>query len=137
MMKKFNITNELYQLLMYLVMGVLTTAISIFSFFFFERMMGMDYRVANLLSWVAAVLFAYLSNRTLVFASQQTGFKALLVEFISFTSSRLVTLVIEMLLLIVLVEWLNLSSLVAKIVTNVVVLVLNYLLSKLLVFKNK
>lgn len=133
---KLKITNELYQLLMYLTMGVLTTAISFLSFYLFEQVIGLDYRLANFLSWAAAVIFAYLSNRSFVFASQETGIKSILIEFIRFASSRLITLVIEMLLLIALVEWLDLSSLFAKIVTNVGVLVLNYLLSKLLVFKD-
>lgn len=131
----FKLNDQSYQLLMYLVMGVLTTIVSIGSFYLFEKVFLMDYRPANLLSWVFAVSFAYVSNRTFVFASQKEGAKALFKEFISFTSSRVFTLLVEMVLIIVIVEWLKLNTLVAKVLTNVVVLVLNYLLSKLIVFK--
>ena len=122
--------------LLYLFFGGLTTLISIFVFWLFNGPFGLNELVANLISWVLAVLFAFLTNKTWVFQSggQEDGFFRLM---LSFYAGRLLTLGIEELLLLVFITWLGFNSMAVKIVAQVVVIVLNYVISKLLVFRDK
>ena len=122
--------------LLYLFFGGLTTLISIFVFWLFNGPFGLNELVANLISWVLAVLFAFLTNKTWVFQSggQEKGFLSLM---LSFYAGRLVTLGVEELLLLVFITWLGFNSMAVKIVAEVVVIVLNYVISKLLVFRDK
>ena len=122
--------------LLYLFFGGLTTLISIFVFWLFNGPFGLNELVANLISWVLAVLFAFLTNKTWVFQSggQEKSFLSLM---LSFYAGRLLTLGVEELLLLVFITWLGFNSMAVKIVAQIVVIVLNYVISKLLVFRNK
>ena len=122
--------------LLYLFFGGLTTLISIFVFWLFNSPLGLNELVANLISWLLAVLFAFLTNKTWVFQSggQEKGFLSLM---LSFYAGRLVTLGVEELLLLVFITWLGFNSMAVKIVAQIVVIILNYVISKLLVFRNK
>ena len=119
-----------------LFFGGLTTLISIFVFWLFNSPLGLNELVANLISWLLAVLFAFLTNKTWVFQSggQEKGFLSLM---LSFYAGRLVTLGVEELLLLVFITWLGFNSMAVKIVAQIVVIVLNYVISKLLVFSDK
>ena len=122
--------------LLYLFFGGLTTLISIFVFWLFDDPLRLNELVANLISWLLAVLFAFLTNKTWVFQSggQEKGFLSLM---LSFYAGRLVTLGIEELLLLVFITWLGFNSMAVKIAAQIVVIVLNYVISKLLVFRDK
>lgn len=124
------------ELLLYVFFGGCTTVVSIGSFVLFDTVLGVHELVANVLSWILAVGFAYLTNRKWVFCSQATG-KALLREFLSFYGGRLLTLGLEEGLLLVFVTWLGISSTVIKLAAQVLVLIGNYVISKLLVFRNR
>ncbi|MBQ8351302.1 MAG: GtrA family protein [Clostridia bacterium] len=126
--------NRHREVLLYLFFGALTTAISWGSFYLLHYPLTMNELLANVLSWIAAVLFAFLSNRTWVFSGKKQAF---LPEMGKFFASRLVTLGIEELILFVFVTWLTLEAMVVKIAGNVVVLILNYVLSKFFVFIKK
>lgn len=121
--------------LLYLFFGGLTTLLSIFVFWLFCGPFGLNELVANLISWVLSVLFAFLTNKTWVFQGAQEG--SFLRLMLSFYAGRLVTLGVEELLLLVFITWLGLNSMAVKIVAQVVVIVLNYGISKLLVFKDR
>lgn len=120
--------------LLYLFFGVLTTAISWVSFYLFCYPLALGELIANILSWIAAVLFAFFTNRTWVFAGKG---ERLLPEMGRFFASRLTTLGLEELILFVFVTWLSFEAMLVKILGNVLVLVLNYLLSKFFVFIKK
>lgn len=120
--------------LLYIFFGGCTTVISIASFALFVGL-GINELIANVLSWILAVLFAYITNRTWVFASKASETKAICREIASFFGGRLLTLGIEEALLLVLVTWLRFDSLAVKIGAQIVVLVLNYVISKWIVFK--
>ena len=122
--------------LMYLFFGGLTTLISIFVFWLFNGPFGLNELVANLISWVLAVLFAFLTNKTWVFKSTEQE-KSFLALMLSFYAGRLLTLGVEELLLFVFITWLGFNSMVVKILAQIVVIVLNYVISKLLVFRDK
>ena len=116
--------------------GGCTTVVSICSFVLFDTVLGIHELLANALSWILAVGFAYLTNRKWVFCSHAKG-AALLREFLSFYAGRLITLGLEEGLLLVFVTWLGLSSTVIKLAAQVLVLIGNYVISKLLVFRNR
>ena len=122
--------------MLYIFFGGCTTVVSIGSFVLFDTVLGAHELLANALSWVLAVGFAYLTNRKWVFASQAKG-KALFQEFLSFYAGRLLTLGLEEGLLLVFVTWLDFPSTVIKLVAQVLVLVGNYIISKLLIFRSK
>lgn len=130
--------NPLYQkyksVLLYLFFGVLTTCISIFSFVLCDTVLGIHVLVSNIISWILAVSFAYFTNRTWVFQSSATR-SALAKEVLLFFSARISTLLIEEALMWFFVMVLQYDSTVIKLVAQIVVLVLNYVFSKIIVFK--
>lgn len=93
--------------------------------------------VANVFAWVVSVLFAYWTNRTWVFRSQIHGTKAVLKEFTAFVSARVTSLLVETALLYLLVDWLRINDMVSKIFLSFVTITLNYIFSKLWIFKKK
>lgn len=125
------------EVLLYLFFGGLTFVISIASYAFFNISMGMNELIANLFSWVIAVSFAYITNRTWVFEDVSTGTKGILREIVLFTSGRVVTLVMEEIILLVFITLLHFNSMLIKVIGQVVVIVSNYFISKLVVFKGK
>ena len=132
--------REFYQkhksVILYIFFGGLTTVVSIGSFVVFDSLLHLDPLIANLLSWVCAVSFAYVTNRTWVFSSKATG-AAVPKEIASFVAGRLFTLGLEEVMILVFVTWLNFNSTLIKFLAQFVVLVLNYVISKLFVFRNK
>lgn len=125
------------EIINYLIVGVLTTLVSILSYFLFTISIlnpnnQIELQVANILSWVLAVIFAYFTNRKYVFVSNN---KHKLEEFLKFTSSRITTLLIEMIFMYIFVCILLFNDKIMKIIAQIVVIVLNYILSKLFVFK--
>ncbi len=122
------------QVLLYLFFGGLTTLVSIGSFALAD--MVVNELIANIISWVLAVTFAYATNRIWVFHSQAQG-REKGKEALAFYTARLTTLGIEELLLLVFVTWLGCNSLLVKIVAQIIVLIGNYLLSKFFIFRKK
>jgi len=132
------------EVLMYLFFGVLTTAVSFVTAGISKHFLE-DWGAANWVvsvestcfSWICAVTFAYVTNRIWVFDSQVKGKKGILTEAVSFYGGRIFTLLVEMLMMWVGYTLMGINYWVTKIVANVVVLILNYVISKLFVFKKK
>lgn len=120
--------------LLYLFFGVLTTAVSWGVFYLFSYPLSMNELLANLISWVAAVLFAFFTNRKWVFRTHGGG---VIREMALFFGARLSTLVFEEILIFVFVTTLSQDAMAVKILGNIAVLILNYILSKLIVFRKK
>lgn len=130
---------EYKEVINYLIFGVLTTVISLvtyylFTFTFLDATKVVELQIANILSWVISVLFAYVTNRKFVFESKNDN---LMKEISSFFGSRVVTLVFDMVIMFVGVTLLKSNDKIVKIISQVVVIVSNYLFSKLFVFKKK
>lgn len=118
----------------YLVFGVLTTVVNIISFAILSRMFGIGTVVSNVIAWFLSVLFAYVTNRRWVFLS--TGgnvFREMLVFF----SGRLCTGVLDTLVMFITVDLLSWNDLMMKIISNIIVIILNYIISKFFVFKGE
>lgn len=137
----FNIFEPFYkknkEVLMYLFFGVLTTVVSIASYALFNVAMGINELISNVLSWILAVLFAFFTNRIWVFASPTKTVREFFEQLVTFSGGRLVTLGIEELIIFVFVTILHFNSMLIKFVAQVVVIVLNYVISKLVVFRKK
>ena len=140
-LKIFSFINPFYlkykEALLYLFFGVLTTLINIVVFYLFTEIIPLDELVANVIAWIIAVLFAYVSNRIWVFSSHCATKAAFLKEILSFYGGRIFTLLVEEGILLVFIKLLSLNALAVKIVAQVVIIVLNYVISKLFVFKKK
>ena len=118
--------------ILYLIFGVLTTIINILTFSIMERIIT-NLLFNNTVAWICSVLFAFITNRNIVF--QSTGNK--LKELFLFFGARIVSLLFDNLLIFILIEKLILNNILSKIIVNVFVVVINYILSKLIVFKKE
>ena len=121
--------------LRYIVFGVLTTLVNFGLFVFMYELCGIDYNISNITSISASILFAYITNKLIVFRWHCDSRKALLLEFIKFVGARLFTLALEFYGLRLFVEVLNWNATFGKVVLMVLVVILNYIFSKLFVFK--
>lgn len=125
------------ELIRYLIVGVLTTVVSLSVYYgcvltFLDPDNAIQLQAANVLSWVAAVTFAYLTNRRYVFESKNTN---RLKEAAAFFASRLATLFMDMACMFLMVTLLGMNDKIAKLIVQVLVTVANYVLSKFLVFR--
>ena len=126
----------------YLFFGGLTTIVSLGSYFIAARLISgggelstLQAQVANIISWVFAVAFAYITNKIWVFNSKTTAFKDIVREIVSFVGARVFSLLVESGWLALSMELMGMNDFVAKVIGQVVVVVLNYIFSKLFIFK--
>ena len=127
------------EVIMYLIFGVLTTVVSLAVYYgliftILNPENAIQLQIANIISWIAGVIFAYVTNRKFVFESKE---KNKLKEISKFVSSRIGTLILDMLVMFIGVTILKLNDKIVKIISQVLVIIGNYILSKLFVFKNK
>ncbi len=121
--------------ILYLLFGGLTTAVSLGTFWLFYRVLAQNEHIANTASWVLAVLFAFITNRIWVFETKTEGRGAFVRQLLSFYGGRLLTFGLEEVLLFVCITLLSLDAMWVKVAAQVVVLILNYVISKLFVFR--
>lgn len=121
--------------LLYLFFGGLTFLLSIFLFWLLAHPLGLDPLIANAVSWILCVAFAYVTNRTWVFKNKARGAAPVAREAASFAAGRLVTLGLEELILWLGIRVLGMNDLAVKIVGQVIVIVGNYVISKFFVFR--
>ena len=122
--------------LLYLFFGGLTFFLSIFLFWFMD-LMGLNELVNNTIDWVICVAFQFFTNRTWVFDGKVETKKDFAKQAASFTAGRLFTLVVENILILIFITWLGFPKMPVKLGATFVVIVLNYIISKLIVFKKK
>lgn len=135
----------------YLIFGFLAFVLNYILFILFNKLPGVDYLIATALSWVVTVIFAYWTNRTFVFKSRNTGAAGLFREFVSFIGARVATELLELLLMFLMVDAAGMGNWgmqlpfgyvlagenIAKLIGQAVVILTNYFLSKLWIFKEK
>lgn len=130
-----NIFNKYKEVILYLFFGVLTTVVSLTSYYLCSEVLHIHYLISNVISWVFAVAFAYVTNRIFVFESKSNDLNSVLREIITFVNCRLLSGVIDTGVMFLLVSVLFINDLYAKLFTQVIVVVLNYVFSKLIIFK--
>ena len=123
--------------ILYLVFGGLTFFVNMLTYIFLTRVVKTDVLVSNCIAWIVAVLFAYVTNKFFVFESKETNFKYILKEFRAFVGCRLFSGIIELLIIFVMASLMGINDLFVKIVTNIVVIILNFIFSKLIIFKKE
>lgn len=130
--------KELYlkykEIIMYLIFGVLTTVVNIVVYYIMADMLQIHYMISNIVAWFLSVLFAYVTNRKYVFESKSNE---IIKEMISFFGARLATGVMDMVFMWIFVGLHILPDFIAKIISNIFVIIANYVLSKLVVFKGE
>ena len=129
--------NKYKNIIMYLFFGVCTTLVNIVSYYIFSHILNFSVMSSTIIAWILAVLFAYVTNRKWVFESKAKTKKEIINEIVSFFSCRLATGIVDWLGMYILVEKIGLNDVVIKIIINIVVIILNYVASKLIVFNNK
>ena len=123
------------EMLMYLIFGVLTTLVNIVSYYCLTRFIQMDTAAATALAWFLSVVFAYVTNRRWVFQSKATGFMPVMLEAGGFFAARFATGLMDLGVMALCVDVMHLPDMPVKIASNVIVVILNYVLSKLLIFR--
>lgn len=135
--KRQNRKEDLKELVLYTIFGNLTFVISIGSYAIFNIAFGINELIANALAWVFAVLFSYVTNKKWVFKAPTPTKTAFFMQMFAFFSGRFMTLVIEEAIIFVFITLLAYPSMWVKLAAQVVVVVLNYVISKLFVFRDK
>ncbi|WP_227862986.1 GtrA family protein [Clostridioides sp. ES-S-0049-02] len=133
----FLILKRHLETILYLFFGALTVLINIIAYLFFTRIINFTFLVSNSLAWSIAVLFSYITNKFFVFKSEKTEIFFLLKEFVSFLSCRLFSGFIEILLMYLMIDLLFLNDILVKVITNIIVIILNFIFSKIVVFNYK
>lgn len=136
MKKIMEIYKKYEEKINYLIFGVLTTFVNLIVYALCTKLFSINYMISNIIAWILSVLFAYITNKKYVFKSKCDSNKKVIYEIFQFFKYRVLSFIIcDMLLLCLFVELLNMNDMIAKVIIQVVVIVLNYLFSKLFVFK--
>lgn len=125
------------EIILYLFFGVLTTAINFFTYLFFSHVMDLQMTLAVLLAWFISVLFAYVTNKIWVFKKRGKNPKKVLEEASLFFAVRAITGLLDVLLMWIFVTQLSFDDVWMKLWINVLIVILNYIASKLWVFSHK
>lgn len=122
-------------IILYLVFGVLTTVVNIGVFAFFETYTNWNYQIGTAIAWIASVLVAFFTNKVWVFSSGYTTWRAFWRELGSFIFFRLLTYFMEVIIMWVGVSLMKDNAILVKVADNVIVVIVNYVFSKLIIFK--
>ena len=126
---------QYWDVLTYLIFGVLTTAVNYLVYLPVYNLLGLSAALSNAIAWVVAVAFAYVTNKPFVFKSHDWSAKTVVPELAKFLGCRIGSGVAETVILLVTVDLLGWNGNIWKLVTQVMVVILNYIGSKLLVFR--
>ena len=128
--------NKYREGLLYLFFGGCTTILNIVAFWLL-RFLKIDTYISNGLAWIISVLFAFLTNKLFVFESKGNGMKTALKEGFSFFGFRLLSLLFDMGIMYFLIDVCQVQELLSKVISNIFVIVINYVFSKLFIFRKK
>ncbi|RND51690.1 GtrA family protein [Lacticaseibacillus paracasei] len=126
--------RRLWNLFTYLFFGCLATVVNIVSYTLVFDWARLSWPVSNSISWLASVLFAFVTNKLWVFHTRTNGFRASIWEFTKFMMARIASYGLDMLCMWLMIDFLTWHGLIAKVITQVIVVIVNYVLSKLLIF---
>jgi putative flippase GtrA len=123
------------EVLLYLFFGGIAFFLNIYLFALFYSTFGINELIANVICWIICVLFQFFTNRTWVFDGKTDSAGGFIRQMASFFGGRVLTLVIEEAILAVFITWLGWNSMAVKLAAQIIVIVLNYVISKLIVFR--
>lgn len=137
MQKIYSLVLRYWDILSYLFFGVLTTVVNYLVYLPCYNTLGLSAVVSNGIAWVVAVAFAYLTNKPFVFKSHDWSAKTVIPELSKFLGCRIGSGAAETLILYLAVDLLGMNGNLWKLLTNILVIIMNYIGSKLLVFRKK
>lgn len=137
MQKIYSLVLRYWDILSYLFFGVLTTVVNYLVYLPCYNALGLSAVVSNGIAWVVAVAFAYLTNKPFVFKSHDWSAKTVIPELSKFLGCRIGSGAAETLILYLAVDLLGMNGNLWKLLTNILVIIMNYIGSKLLVFRKK
>jgi putative flippase GtrA len=137
MKKLVSLLKKYEEVISYLFFGGLTTLVNYIVYLPCYNLLDLSGALSNAIAWVAAVAFAYVTNKPFVFKSHDWSVKTVIPELTKFVSCRVGSGLLETAIIFALVDWLGLNGNVIKLATSVLVVILNYIASKLLVFRKK
>jgi putative flippase GtrA len=124
------------QLLLYLFFGICTTAINTICYWLLYDVLPFGNLLSTILAWLAAVIFAFITNKLFVFESKRTSTQDCINEVVSFFGCRLLTGILDVVIMAVAVDLLKWSGLLWKLISNIVVTIINYFASKRIIFRD-
>lgn len=137
LIRKIREDRKLREIISYLFFGGMTTVVNFVVFFLARNLIGWNLVVSNTLSWVLSVLFAFTTNKKWVFKSKTTGIKPLLSELSKFFFYRIVSFGIDMACMLLFVDVFKTGEFLAKLITQIIIVIANYVFSKFLIFTKK
>ena len=137
MKKILELYKKYKEIINYMIFGGLATLVNFISYYILARTLNVDEVISSGLSWFCAVLFAYVTNKLFVFESKKDSKKEMIKEMISFFLARIVSgALCDVGTFALMVKVLNINDIIAKLVTQVMVVIVNYIFSKL-IFKKE
>ena len=131
LMKKYE------EVIKYLLIGGLTTVLNYIMFALLVNEAKLEMHSSNLIAWGVSVIFAYLTNKLFVFESKSFKIDVLAKEILTFGAARVFSFILEEVILIIFVNKLGMEKLIIKLIANIIVIIVNYVLSKFIIFKKK
>lgn len=125
------------ELILYCIVGFATTVVAFVTLYLFEHVLSIRLEIANVLSWICAVLFSFVLNKLVVFESKEKNTKKTLKELGQFIGARIASLLVDEAIMIIGVRVFNLNTYIVKCISEVFVIVINYFFSKFVIFKKK
>ncbi|MEE0866236.1 MAG: GtrA family protein [Clostridia bacterium] len=125
------------EIINYLIFGVLTTIVNFITYFVLVRILNSNETISNALAWIISVIFAYITNKIFVFNSKDKEMKIIIKELISFIGCRAFSGILDIGMFYILVNLYKINDIITKIIISILVVVLNYIFSKLLIFKKR
>lgn len=122
-------------LIIYGIFGVLTTIVDFGTYYVLSSVIGVEENLSNVLSQITAIIFAFITNKIFVFEDKKNKLRDVTVQFAKFFSMRLVSLLVNSGLFWIMVELLHVNDFLTKASVAVIVVILNYIFSKLFIFK--
>ena len=123
------------EIIKYLIFGILTTLVNILCFYILDKL-NIDIYINNTISWIVSVIFAFITNKLYVFESKSLDIKTIFKEGTSFLGARIFSYFVDMGTIYLLFDGLKINKLISKIVSNIIVIIINYIFSKF-IFKKK
>lgn len=133
----FKLMKKYRSLIAYGIFGVLSTIVNIGTYYLCYDVNDMSNVLSNVLAWIAAVLFAFVTNKLWVFESKSLAPKVVFYEFTTFMGCRTATGAMDLAIMYVCVDVMCWPAMVMKMISNILVILLNYIFSKLIIFKKK
>lgn len=133
----YKLMRKYKSLIFYGVFGIMTTIVNLVVYNLCYYRLGIGNTISNVFAWIFAVTFAYLTNKSLVFESKSWAWDVLKREVPAFVSCRLATGIMDIVIMFICVDIMGWHAMLMKILSNILVIILNYVFSKLVIFKNK